>query len=453
MSVGDGWSCEYSFPEQEFKLKTGDNCTVVSTLAELSEVVIDEDNRTVTFYCESDLPPDSNGLAIGTGLPINVGVIQGAYKRFVDAYLAGSDKFRAGLGLMNRAAPRVQGQPAGRPLIGPEEELLAGTIRIVSNLDNSYLFIQGPPGAGKTYTGSHVIVDLLKAGKTVAVTSNSHKAINNLLVAVEKVAERSSFEFKGAKKSSSPDSAIKGKFIADLWNTQELVKEVNQFSLVAGTAWLLASAKLQQKFDYLFVDEAGQVSLANLLAMSTCARNIVLLGDQMQLGQPIQGVHPGESGKSTLDYLLKGEATIAPESGVFLKDTWRMHPDVCQFISEAVYDGRLLAEAKNANQRLLLKDDAHPVLVPSLAFNNGQHFFQLEALTPLAVFKCVEVPDDASVNRLLDAHLVSLAVKNCNKTILVGKALQVKLRQEVLALGALHQWLRFWRGSSGAWRA
>jgi superfamily I DNA and/or RNA helicase len=93
----------------------------------------------------------------------------------------------------------------------------------------------------------------------------------------------------------------------------------------------------------------------------------------MQLGQPIQGVHPGESGKSTLDYLLKGEATIAPESGVFLEDTWRMHPDVCQFISEAVYDGRLQAEAKNTRQKLVLKVDAHPALV-----STGVKFLSVE---------------------------------------------------------------------------
>jgi uncharacterized protein len=362
---GDGWTCEYSFPEQEFKLKTGDNCTVVSTLAELSKVVIDEEARKVSFYCESELAPDSHGLALGTGLPINVAVIQGAYKRFVDAYLAGNGKFQAGLDLINRTVPRVLGQPTGQELIGLNEDILAGTNRVVSNLDGSCLFIQGPPGAGKTYTGSHVIVDLLKAGKTVAVTSNSHKAINNLLSAVEKVAELDGFEFKGAKKSSSPDSAIKGQYIDDIWNSQQLVKTVSQYSLVAGTAWLLTSSKLEQKFDYLFVDEAGQVSLANLLAMSTCARNIVLLGDQMQLGQPIQGVHPGDSGKSTLDYLLKDEATIAPEMGIFLKDTWRMHPDVCHFISDAVYDGRLRAEAKNAKQRLVLGAGANSALVPT----------------------------------------------------------------------------------------
>ena len=365
VSSGEGWECEYTFPEQEFKLKTGDNCSAVNTLAELTNVEIDEDNRIVRFYCDSELAPEFHGMAIGTGLPINVGVIQGSYRRFVDAYLAGDTKFQAGLNLINRAVPRVNGHPPGQALIGPNEDALAGTSRVVSNLAGSCIFIQGPPGAGKTYTGSHVIVDILKSGKTVAVTSNSHKAINNLLSGVEKVAEQDGFVFKGAKKSSSPDSAIKGKFIADIWDTQQLVKGLSQYSLVAGTAWLLSSAKLEQKFDYLFVDEAGQVSLANLLAMSACARNIVLLGDQMQLGQPIQGVHPGQSGKSTLDYLLRGKATIAPELGIFLKDTWRMHPDVCQFISEAVYDGRLEAEAKNVNQRLVLKADANPALAPT----------------------------------------------------------------------------------------
>ena len=122
---------------------------------------------------------------------------------------------------------------------------------------------------------------------------------------------------------------------------------------------------MDQLVDYLFVDEAGQVALANLVAMGVSARNIVLLGDQMQLGQPIQGDHPGRSGESALDYLLGGLATIPPERGIFLATTWRMHPDVCRFISEAVYDGRLQPEAGNAKRALILGADAHPVLLPT----------------------------------------------------------------------------------------
>jgi superfamily I DNA and/or RNA helicase len=115
----------------------------------------------------------------------------------------------------------------------------------------------------------------------------------------------------------------------------------------------------------LFVDEAGQVALANLVAMGTSARNLVLLGDQMQLAQPVQGMHPGRSGDSSLDYLLDGAATIAPERGIFLVTSWRMHPDVCRFISDAVYEGRLLPEPGNVRRHLMLDDRAHPLLRPS----------------------------------------------------------------------------------------
>ena len=104
----------------------------------------------------------------------------------------------------------------------------------------------------------------------------------------------------------------------------------------------------------LFVDEAGQVSLGNLVAMATAAKSVVLIGDQMQLAQPIQGAHPRDSGRSALDYLLEGRAVVPPERGIFLSRTWRMHPDLCRFVSDAVYDSALHSEAGCANQRLVL---------------------------------------------------------------------------------------------------
>ena len=73
-----------------------------------------------------------------------------------------------------------------------------------------------------------------------------------------------------------------------------------------------------EKLDYLFVDEAGQVSIANLVGMSRSAKNIILMGDQMQLSQPSQGSHPDESGQSILEYLLQDHATISDDLGIFL---------------------------------------------------------------------------------------------------------------------------------------
>ena len=122
---------------------------------------------------------------------------------------------------------------------------------------------------------------------------------------------------------------------------------------------------MDQELDYLFIDEAGQVSLANTGAMGLSARNVILVGDQMQLSQPLKGSHPGRSGLSALEHLLDGAATVPPERGIFLSKTRRMHPDLCRFVSEAFYDGRLMPESGNERQRLALGRSADQVLAPT----------------------------------------------------------------------------------------
>ena len=143
--------------------------------------------------------------------------------------------------------------------------------------------------------------------------------------------------------------------------------------LIAGTAWLFAREELDQQLDYLFIDEAGQVSLANTVAMGVSAKNVILVGDQMQLSQPLKGSHPGRSGLSALEHLLDGAATVPPERGIFLSKTRRMHPDLCRFISDAFYDGRLTPEAGNERQRLILNPNADPALAPT-----GLRFISIE---------------------------------------------------------------------------
>jgi superfamily I DNA and/or RNA helicase len=150
--------------------------------------------------------------------------------------------------------------------------------------------------------------------------------------------------------------------IQDFDRASDILDQGSQ--LVGGTAWLFGMPEFDQYFDYLFIDEAGQVSLGHLVAMGAAAQNIILVGDQMQLGQPIQGAHPGESGLSVLDYLLQGAATIAADRGILLDTSWRMHPTICGFISRAVYDGRLNADDDNGRQALVLSN-AHKALQPS----------------------------------------------------------------------------------------
>lgn len=354
------------YPEQEVKIKTGDSCVHVDTLTPLSDVIVDEDKLTVSFKVGMNRTLPAGPIDIGLNRNINNRVLQEALFRYADSLIAGSGEngrraYPAIDALLTRELPRLHNHVSGGALV-PEDATTAQIASAVEQLDESYLFIQGPPGAGKTFTGARVILALLKAGKRVGVSSNSHKAIINLLEEVEKIALASGFEFKGAKKSgrTDPSQQIKGKLIVDVWSNKSLTGPTYQ--LVAGTAWLFADEDLNQQLDYLFVDEAGQVALGMLVPMATSARNIVLLGDQMQLSQPVQGVHPGDSGLSSLDYLLEGRATIAPERGIFLATTWRMHPKVCSFISDAVYDGRLHPEPGTGKRELVFTVNADPVL-------------------------------------------------------------------------------------------
>jgi predicted RecB family nuclease len=353
----------FTFPEQETKLRPGDKCRRADTAEPLGTIVeLDEAARRVRITSTRNVP---DALSIGPSGPFNTEILRTALLRVADAAVNRENRFQAVMALLRKDAPRLRGRKPGAAILPGKRPLLDEAIAAVDALDQSTLFIQGPPGAGKTFTGSHLIVHLLEQGKRVGVTSNSHKAINNLLAAVEKVAAEKRVTFSGVKKCTAgdPETQFNGRFIESIENKEDAIEEAPQ--LLAGTAWLFADGALEQEIDTLFVDEAGQVSLANLVASGTAARNIVLLGDQMQLGQPIKGVHPGRSGESTLDYLLEGLATIPADRGIFLPTSFRMHADVCRFISDAVYDGRLQPEADNQRQALILGNGAHPALRPT----------------------------------------------------------------------------------------
>ena len=354
----------FRFPAQEFKLQVGDKPLIAHSLARAGEIVdLDEEALTISLRIGKNAPPYDERFSLIPGRPVPYDALQEAIYRYADAVIARNGRYPAITSILTKAPPRVNGIEPGAPIITEfSEESLGEAVSAICRLDDSYLLVQGPPGAGKTYTCSHAIVELLARGKRIGVSSNSHKAINNLLKAVEEEASRRGVRFRGVKKYSSNDQRFGGKSIEDV-GANEAVQPYHQ--LVAGTAWLFAQPELDQAFDYIFIDEAGQVSLANIVAIGVSARNIVLVGDQMQLGQPLKGVHPGGSGCSALDHLLGVLATVPPDRGIFLATTRRMHPDVCGFISEAVYDGRLMPEEENANQGLVLGAGADAVLARS----------------------------------------------------------------------------------------
>ncbi len=252
---------------------------------------------------------------------------------------------------LTRAKPRFKSGydfPEGGGAIAPSHDpnvRLTQIIHAARHLDGSYLPIQGPPGAGKSFTGKHIIAELVDSGARVGIASNSHKAINNLLLsAAEYCREKNIQATFACTKDNEPKLAEYG--VAILKNNQ-LSAHVQSGCVLGTTAWGFAREDMAGQLDYLFIDEAGQVSVANLVAMSRSSKNLILMGDQMQLGQPSQGTHPAESGLSVLDYLLHETPTISDDMGVFLGTTYRMHSKVNQFISDHVYEGKLEAHSDN----------------------------------------------------------------------------------------------------------
>ena len=252
---------------------------------------------------------------------------------------------RAARDLLLGLPPRLAGGRRG-PLERAGEGGVRAARRLALELDHGTLAIQGPPGSGKTFTGARMICDLVQAGKKVGVCAVSHKVIANLM---EKVVE-ASFEENGDQwspvrclrkvqdKSETPDPGIE-----ETKDNAAVLAALRggQANVVGGTGWMWAREEFFEAVDVLFVDEAGQMSLANVLAIAPAGTSLVLLGDPQQLEQPIQGSHPDGTAVSALQHLLGGAQTITEEHGLFLDETWRLPPAICGFTSELFYESRL----------------------------------------------------------------------------------------------------------------
>jgi len=212
----------------------------------------------------------------------------------------------------------------------------------VEHLDESFVAIQGPPGTGKTYSGSHIIHHLIGQGLRVGILAMSHGAIDNLMKATLDVFATAGDTdgLRALRWLDAPREAIEGV----TYSKKKSSLSGDGHNLIGATAWLWASPEMRQfPVDVLLVDEAGQLSLADAIASSGGTRNMLLLGDPLQLAQVAKAEHPGRSGASVLEHILGEHVTVPPDQGVFISETWRMHPDVCDFISRQIYEGRLTA--------------------------------------------------------------------------------------------------------------
>jgi uncharacterized protein len=351
--IKQSFAYEYRFkPEQDTKLEEGDKCFIAE---DLSRTVIHKLDREaglleIKLAKNRDEPPPV--LSLIPSEYVDPGVIQTSIAGIAERWEASEALSPALDTFLRRTPPRVRGVLPGADLLAGAEATGASVTAVLAALDHSTLSIQGPPGAGKTSVASAAITELALRGHRIGISSNSHTAIQKLIEEVQKRATAKGAALRITKINRNAEDAL---IAAGKVTGQESMKDVSFAGpdapqIVGGTAWAFSDAAAVGQFDYLFVDEAGQVSLANLVGMSPCTKNLVLLGDQMQLGQPVRGAHPGESGQSALEYLLQGRHTVPAHLGIFLSKTWRLHPHVCSFISAAVYDDKLQPEAHTSKR-------------------------------------------------------------------------------------------------------
>ena len=253
-------------------------------------------------------------------------------------------RYRAGRDLLLRKPPHLMRREKLQQLASEKPENTAS--RIALALEDSVFAIQGPPGSGKTYTGARMICDLLRRGKKIGVTALSHKVIRNLLDTVVEAAQEKKVTGVRCLHRENDGQESDGVAVARKDNDEALnALRSGKANVVGGTSWLWSSAQAFEAIDVLFVDEAGQMSLADVLAVSQAARSLVLLGDPQQLERPMKGTHPEGAEKSALEHLLDGRKTISPDVGYLLPESWRLHPEVCKFTSAVFYEGKLSSHA------------------------------------------------------------------------------------------------------------
>ena len=331
----------YRFPTQETNLRNGQPLRAAGgdRLGDL--VALNTENYTVDIKKRRDTA-DVHSAAVFTHDHVNTGVLQEALLRLghyvADHGITEDGPYRAARELLLRRVPSL----GDEPICASAETGLDSALRIAGIGDFGVLPIQGPPGTGKTYTAARMICELVRKGRRVGITANSHKVIANLLGEVMNAAEASSLDLRAVRKITNQPEEETPQGVTLTRDNGEVFQELEgSCQVAAGTAWLWARPEALETVDVLVVDEAAQMSLTNVLAVSHAGRNLVLVGDPQQLDQPTQGVHPEGTDGSARGHLLGDRQTISADQGLFLEETWRLHPDVCAFTSEVFYEDKL----------------------------------------------------------------------------------------------------------------
>jgi len=269
--------------------------------------------------------------------------------------IEGGGSYKSARELLLRAPMDI----GGEPFQADGEGTLDAALRVAGKMNGGVLPIQGPPGTGKSFTGARMICELVGQGKKVGITANSHKVIRNLIDKVIEAAPKMGVDLTCIQKPEQGNKEVDGPNLIFAKNNDGVLDKLasSEAQIAGATHFFWAREYAFEAVDVLVVDEAGQMSLANVLAVSQAAQTVIMLGDPQQLEQPTQGTHPDGTGVSALDHLLGGRQTIEPSQGLFLGTTYRLHPDICAFNSELFYESKLHA-VDGCEQQLVQTESA-----------------------------------------------------------------------------------------------
>ena len=386
----------FSFPtDQDFKIKVGDE--VFDPMSARTELFVEEAEGVRNFPSPKKVGEVVAIDEVNGFIDVKRGKKQGSptASNFMPSARVADEKIRKALQRLAQALINDEGSldsqfsAAWSLLRLRKSEFRAGAslapivnesasnrfIRLAPLLDKSYLVVQGPPGSGKTWALARAVIECVIAGQKVGLCAFKHETLKSMVDAI--VEALNDPKISARLKSSSTNLKIMRKIemdekpadetttVTEVNKNQQIFDaiESNSHNVFAGTAWVFTDEQAP-KLDVIFIDEAGQMSLANAVGVSTSAKSLVLVGDPQQLAQPGKGSHPlmPEEAKelypfgataSALQHVLKNNETVPDDEGIFLDVTQRLHPEICQFISEAMYNGRL-ENAPHCNKRSIV---------------------------------------------------------------------------------------------------
>ncbi len=351
---------KYTFPPQIIDIKIGNQAKLVGGTNYGSFVSLDLVKNVVEIKKKAELP---HAFSVFAFERIPSGDHFKSIKRLAEWVskngLDSTGHFQAARNLLQKKNQRLNLGISSENLQQKNESSVKAAVRITHQLDSGVLAIQGPPGSGKTYLASQVIASLVEQGKKVGVTALSHKVIHNLLEKTQEICDEKNLRVQCIHKDGKEkeDTSYHKSFVqATNTKYEDISKkiEAEEFTVIGGTSWMWSKEIFFELVDYLFIDEAGQFSLADAIAVAQAGKNLILLGDPQQLEKPIQATHPEETDISALQYFMgEHSVTISEEKGLFLKDTWRMHSDISSFISEQFYEGRLQSRVECSQQKII----------------------------------------------------------------------------------------------------